>query len=98
MTTDSRIGRSSYTMRQVTAVPDSSRREIPTAAVVADAIVAALVALGVLVVIFGPLETYIAGSRWSMSRPSRAFFLAAIVAAVRHWFVRHHPRIKALIV
>jgi len=85
-------------MRQVTAAPDNNRRDIPTGAVVADLIVAALVVLGVLVVIFGPLETVVAGSRWSMSRPSRAFLLAAIVAAVRHWFVRHHPRIRALIV
>ena len=80
------------------AVPDTNRREVPTGAVVADVIVAALVVLGVIVVSFGPLETFVAGSRWSMSRPSRAFLLATIIAAVRHWFVPHHPRITRLIV
>ena len=64
----------------------------------ADILVAALVLLGVYVVVSGPLETHIAGSRWSMSRPSRAFVLAMIIAAVRHWLVPHHPWIRRWIV
>jgi hypothetical protein len=83
----------------VTAVSDGNNRyKVPTGALVADITVAALIGLGLLIVFFGPAETYVAGARWSISRPSRAFVLAMIIAAIRHWRVPRHPWFSRLIV
>jgi hypothetical protein len=53
---------------------------------------------GLLVMIWGPTPLmHVGGVRVSMSSPRRAFALAAIVLAVRHWLVPRHPILARLL-
>jgi hypothetical protein len=81
----------------VTIASSDDRRTVPTGAVVADLFVLLLLIVGLIVAYVGPTpQAYFAGVRWSISSPERAMLLAAVIAAVRHWRVPHHPRLRRL--